>query len=168
MGLLRTLSIGLVTAAATYALLSSSGCSTEAVGIDECRDIEEARCEAGAICGFVDDVDACKRFYRDQCLHGLPVASPGAPQVDRCVAAIGTAAACARDQTPLASCAVAVTPGTRLAEPCDLVLAPERLEPCSFLVPEADNNPTPTNDAQSEASTNDAASGGGAGGAPAQ
>jgi hypothetical protein len=54
-------------------------CNTKAVAIQECRDIEEARCEASVPCGVIEEeeVDACKRFYRDQCLHGI--SGPKAP-----------------------------------------------------------------------------------------
>jgi hypothetical protein len=55
-------------------------------------------------------VEECTQFARDRCLHGLPVADPGTPVVDSCVAAI--------DQ---ASCGVVASPET----------APE----CAFLRP---------------------------------
>jgi hypothetical protein len=82
-------------------LASSAGCSSDAVGVDACRRIEEARCRAALACGVSLDiplrqgrdaesaVDACIRYYRDTCRHGLTVAQePGGAQVDQCVAAI--------------------------------------------------------------------------------
>ena len=54
-------------------LMLGLGCSTEAVAIKECREIEELRCEASVSCGIVaeDEVEGCKRFYKEQCLHGI-------------------------------------------------------------------------------------------------
>src|SRR5690606_27266048 len=84
------------------------GCGTDAVGVDECRTLELARCEEALACGFVDDVEACQRYYRSHCLHGLAVnARPSQDERDRCVEAIRKAGACARSDgpdTPLASC----------------------------------------------------------------
>jgi hypothetical protein len=97
-----------------FAAVSGTGCGTDAKDVDECRDIEQARCEAAKPCGLVDDVDACKRFYRDHCLHGMVVESPGQAQVDACVEAIQEAGE---------------------AMECDTVLYPERTAQCSFLAP---------------------------------
>ncbi len=51
----------------------SPGCSTDAVAIQQCREIESVRCEGSASCGIIDtdDIESCKRFYQDQCLHGI-------------------------------------------------------------------------------------------------
>ncbi len=75
-------------------------CGTGVVGIEQCRAIEEARCEAGAACGKIDDVDACKRFYRDHCLHGLEAEKPNDDEEGDCIAAIRGAGACARSEGP--------------------------------------------------------------------
>ena len=55
------------------AFLLALGCSTQAVAIQECREIEALRCKASVSCGIVEDdeVDSCKRFYKEQCLHGI-------------------------------------------------------------------------------------------------
>jgi hypothetical protein len=136
-------------------LSAASGCGTDAVGVDDCRQIEQARCEAGVACGQVTDVDACKRFYRDHCLHGLALGdSPGTTQVKACVAAIGVAAQCARQlgpDAPIQDC----PPGiglTALESPCKVVSQPEGTEPCRFLVPAT---PPPTIDAPSESNETD-------------
>jgi len=44
-----------------------------AIAIQNCREIEEVRCEGSATCGVIDSdtVASCKRFYQDQCLHGI-------------------------------------------------------------------------------------------------
>ena len=49
------------------------GCSTGAIAIQQCREIERQRCEGAAVCGVIksSEVDSCKRFYNDQCLHGI-------------------------------------------------------------------------------------------------
>jgi hypothetical protein len=78
--------------------LGAGGCGTDAYGIGECKQIEEARCRAAAKCPEIPlgnvyhasgtDVDACIRFYDIACLHGLEVPDPGAPSVSACVQAI--------------------------------------------------------------------------------
>src|SRR5690242_19222484 len=91
-------------------LLGSSACGVETVGLDACRQIESARCEEAPSCPDlgVKDVDACKRYYRDQCLHGLSISeSPGTPAVDKCVNAIHAAGKCA--QAGSGTCNVAQT-----------------------------------------------------------
>lgn len=95
-----------------------AACGSEAVAIEPCRRIEEVRCERAAACGIdlgrvphekertpENDIAACKRFYRDACLHGLTSQSdPGGPAVDACVATLKTA-----------SCPVVLKPGTAAA-----------------------------------------------------
>src|ERR1700744_3609988 len=75
----------------------AGGCGTDAVDVDGCRQIEEARCRHAPGCGIAlsipnytsgTDVDACIRFYDEACLHGLAVADPGPTAVSACVAAI--------------------------------------------------------------------------------
>jgi hypothetical protein len=130
----------LFSAVFAFTLVSAAGCGTDAVGVDQCRDIEDARCSAAFNCGTITDVDACKRFYRDQCLHGLAVASPGTRAVSACVATINAAGVCAMGDpdATLKDCgAVTVSaPGAKKA--CDIVSSPELAAECAFLVPEAD------------------------------
>lgn len=143
MSFLRSLSATLASAASVFSLVTAS-CSTGAVGVDDCRDIESARCRAGAACGLIHDVAACERYYRDHCLHGLATAAPSRARVAECVQVIEAAGRCAADgadgaDTSLASCQPAVTasrPG--LGRACDVVEYPERSNECSFLadVPE--------------------------------
>src|SRR5688572_30918766 len=71
------LGASLLLLAGTLASGLAGGCTSGAVAIAQCREIEYARCEAAVPCGVVTDVDECKRFYRDQCLHGI--AGPAAP-----------------------------------------------------------------------------------------
>ena len=83
---------------AALAPLSAGGCGTDAYGVSECKQIEEARCRAAVNCPAIPlgnvyhasgtDVDACIRFYDVACLHGLEVTSPQPYQVTECVQAI--------------------------------------------------------------------------------
>lgn len=111
-----------------------AGCSTDPVNPDGCRQIEYARCEAALSCPTEFpklDLDSCKRFYRDQCLHGLASEEdPGQPRIDQCVKAIGTAALCANaKQEP---CELEVT---KTAVACDVIQHPEIYKECEFLAP---------------------------------
>jgi hypothetical protein len=73
-------------------------CGNDAVGVDACQQIEEARCRAAAACPSNalqppyytagTSVDACVRFYDVACLHGLAVPLPASSSVSACVAAI--------------------------------------------------------------------------------
>ncbi len=111
-----------------------AGCGTDATGVDECRDIETARCEAGEHCGIVDDVEGCKRFYRDQCLHGLTHSRPGAPQLTACTETIRQAGQCAKEGTlGIADCAPLASKKTLHSQVCDVVLRPQDIEQCEFL-----------------------------------
>lgn len=153
-----------------------SGCGTNAVGIEDCRAIEQARCAAAAGCPApvrIDDVDACQRYYRDHCLHGLPLdEAPARSVVDGCVDAIEAAGACAsRDPTlTIDACdepALALAP-TVGSSPlvCDLIDQPEQLAACAFLEPKTKTDAAPgTGTAAGMAPTESAAgtTGGGAG-----
>lgn len=127
-------------AACALALASASGCGTDAKGVDDCRDIEQARCAAAQNCGIVTNVDECQRFYRDQCLHGLAVSLPTSTQLKECVATIEGAGMCAMGDagTKLSDCdgITRGAPGAKTA--CDLVSKPELASECSFLAPDAD------------------------------
>ncbi len=144
MSLVRHVLTALVSATCSFVLVSGVSCGTDAVGVDDCRKIEEARCEAATHCEGdlqVDDVDACKRYYRDHCLHGLAVdQAPGDPTVNRCVSAIEAAGNCAADD-PNVSAAACAREALALDEPgderietaCDVVRYPELIPECDFL-----------------------------------
>jgi hypothetical protein len=143
---LRT--VGLA-AALGAALALAFACGTSAVGVDACKQIESARCQAASACGVSleppyhtagSDVDACIRFYDVACLHGLVGGSdPGQAAVSACVAAI-SGHPCAPD-----------------GGPPNLVLSPEKDPACSWLEPPAS---TPPADAAAEAAENGDAAGG--------
>ena len=120
-------------------------CSNGATGIEACRKIEQKKCElavgcpkgAGDVVLDEDHVNACKLFYRDQCLLGIAdSADPDEIHTDACVAALDKLALCKFGL--MSSCAG----GPRLAGKvtagkvtgCDVILAPEYLEDCSFLL----------------------------------
>jgi hypothetical protein len=140
MSFLRSLSASLLSAGFSFALVTA-GCSTNAVGIDDCREIEEARCKAGKPCGLIDDVDACQRYYRDHCLHGVSGKDPSGSQVSACVKVIDAAGKCAAHDKDieLTSCEPFVTeshPDIDLTKACEVVEFPERADECSFLLNE--------------------------------
>ncbi|MFO7180459.1 MAG: hypothetical protein DIU78_017295 [Pseudomonadota bacterium] len=116
-----------------FAIAQFSGCGTDAVGIEACRRIERARCDAAVSCGFVDDGDACKRFYRDHCLHGLGRPAPDATSLDRCVQTIERASACARSNPEATAGECADPPSSADLDVCALVRSPERAPECAFL-----------------------------------
>ena len=119
------------------------GCGADAVGVDDCRKIENARCEAASHCGdrfSITDVDECQRFYRNHCLHGLATGkSPGAGQVSACVRIIQAASSCAAQNsptTPLGACAdptLASETNPALVDVCKVVESPELAAECAFL-----------------------------------
>ncbi|HVY28562.1 MAG TPA: hypothetical protein VHB79_18530 [Polyangiaceae bacterium] len=136
MSYLRALSATLLSAATTFTLVTASGCGTSAIGVDDCRDIQQARCRAGKACGIVDDVAACERYYRDHCLHGLATTPPAGTSVAGCVEVIEAAGRCAEGdpEIDLNDCDPAVTDRKQsLTLACDVVRHPERANECAFL-----------------------------------
>jgi hypothetical protein len=136
MSYFRSLSATLASALTVFSLVTAS-CGTSAVGVDDCREIEKARCQAASPCGIIDDVPACERFYRDHCLHGLAAPPPEGASVAACVQVIQAAGQCAEDgaDTPLASCTPRITAAAAgLKTACDVVQHPELTSECSFLL----------------------------------
>lgn len=167
----RALSASALSAIVTFGIVTASGCGTAAVGIEDCRRIEHARCRAGAACGIVTDVEACLRYYRGHCLHGLPTEPPGDASVGACVSAIEAAGRCASSDPDarLSDCDEDVpAPRRGLTLACDVVAHPERAAPCAFLLttPPVEE---PGNGGASGAGADEPAGGGQAaqGGAPA-
>ena len=120
-------------AGALSLVLAPASCGSDAVGVDACRSIETARCEAAPACGFTaEQVQSCTLFYRDECLHGIENADAGAPAqdvVDGCIAAVNATAACA-------------TAGAKSIEGCAgaklLSTADPTLTPCKVLLEKVD------------------------------
>jgi hypothetical protein len=105
---------GVLVAAALLCL--GVGCGATGVGVDACRQIEEARCRQAPACqiplttpNFTSgtDVDACIRYYDDACFHGLEVSNPSAASVTACVDAIEKPGNCAVVSQPQTSPACA-------------------------------------------------------------
>ena len=144
MSVLSVTYCSLFSAVCAFTLVSAAGCETDAQGIDDCREIEQTRCVAAKNCGLLSDVDDCQRYYRDQCLHGLPVSPPGSVKLKECVETIRAAGVCATQSggtdTRLSDCEQPVTSGVLdgLFSACDLVQAPEKAVECSFLTPGAE------------------------------
>ncbi|HVU01159.1 MAG TPA: hypothetical protein VHE30_05380 [Polyangiaceae bacterium] len=126
------------------ALVSGAGCSSSAVGVDECRRIERARCAAGRSCALGidsdDDADACDRFARDHCLHGLPLDSaPTTGKIDACVRAIDAAGECAKEHGAAygaTNCAISGGVTSASASVCEIIQDPEEAVACGFLLSE--------------------------------
>lgn len=160
----RALARASLLAALAFAIAPASGCGTDAKGIEDCRSIERARCAAGTHCGLIDDREACERFYRDHCLHGLAVSPPANALVDRCVNTIRAAGECAAaggEDVLLSECSSPVSVNApTLSRACDVVLRPEATEECAFLTPD----PEPPGSGGSGGSGSSAGSGGSSGG----
>lgn len=122
----------------------SSGCGPEPIGVESCRRIEGARCEAAASCGFSeDDVADCKLIYADQCLHGIENKGhrPIESETDACIAAITAAGACAAaGVTKISDCPEApLAAGAADDSPCDIVLSvADHLDACAFVAIDGD------------------------------
>jgi hypothetical protein len=118
-------------------------CGTDAHGIETCRSIERARCEAAEACGLVEDIAGCQRFARDHCLHGLVTDDPGPNQVNACVGTLETLARCAKRNGRRSSPGECNADWINVTESvCELVIEPELAPRCSFLSP-PDPEPEP-------------------------
>jgi hypothetical protein len=150
-------------------------CGTDAVGVKACRQIEAARCEALLSCpasqhGFerAEQVDACKLFYRDDCLHGLASSrEPAESEVTGCVAAVKATAACAKaGAATMTDCAGATLVASDVASeapsevsPCAVILKKvEKLSDCAFTYEIPDGGPSDADAADTADSTADSAS----------
>lgn len=141
---LRNVALACTSALAAFALTVSPGCGTSARGIQDCRDIEEARCTAAVACGIVAKANDCKIYYRDHCLHGLPIAPPQPADLDNCVSTITTLGSCVQANgrdVPLAYCGV---DADNAVLACEVVQYPERAYACSFLTGTAESAPPAT------------------------
>lgn len=127
---------------------AAAHCSSGAVGVEACREIESKKCEVAQGCHGVDldeesDVEECKLFYHDQCMFGIAdgTADPDGILVEACLAAIDAAASCKGAET-IGECGTRPTLASAAFlgnTPCEIILFPERLADCSFLAdPEAE------------------------------
>jgi hypothetical protein len=151
---------------AALAFLASPGCGTAAKGVQDCRDIEQARCKAATACGIVTEEADCEIYYRDHCLHGLPVAPPQPAQVDDCVATITTLGTCVQSlgkDALLADCDPSHPLADNATSVCEVVQYPERAYACSFLTG-TETAPPPEGSAGSDNGDTSGAGQGGQGG----
>lgn len=137
-------------------IVVAAACSTDAVGIQECRDIEEARCTAARSCDLGvdsdDDQAVCERFARDNCLHGLRSREiPKSSDLEACIGAIRKAGTCAATDAakPASACDPALT--TKGITVCDIIETPEQASACSFLLKDPPPEPTTTSTSSSDA-----------------
>lgn len=162
-----------VAAAVVVGLYLTIACGTDAVGIDACRQIESARCEAAIHCGKdlgVTDAESCRRFYETQCLHGFAADdAPGAPEVNACVAAIQRAGSCAERKGEEATCDGLESELREPATACQVITHPEKASSCAFLVPSPDSDEEEEEEeaAAGAGGSGGEASGAGKGGVPA-
>lgn len=179
MSYFRTLSATLLSATATFSIVTASGCGTKAVGVEDCRDIEQARCQTGSSCPdangapLIEDVAACQRYYRDHCLHGLAVKPPGGATVSACVQIIEAAGRCAKDDpnSDLGCTETTSQPRKGLSKACDVFTHPELTDECSFLLdtpPEGSAGQSSGGSASSAPPTGDAGQSGAGAGETAQ
>ncbi len=123
----------------------AGGCSTGAVAVTECREIEHLRCEISVACGTIEDVNACKRFYTDQCLHGIEGdKAPTAQAHKRCLETIEAAGNCAKDDESMApedcsGVSERLTEGADgMDDVCELIGRPWDLTVCAYITERAD------------------------------
>ncbi len=114
-----------------------AGCGVKASGVQECRQIERARCESAAACGIIEDVAACERYVEDQCRHGFPPdLGPSNSSVAACVKAIQDVGVCAErsgKKTAPGDCGRSSLSGADADRVCELVEHPESIPRCDFL-----------------------------------
>jgi hypothetical protein len=134
--------------AASFAAATLMSCGSDAIGIEACRDIETARCNAAAFCGMTaQEVSDCKIFYHDQCLHGIENSivndggDPPQTETNGCVTEIGLLQACIQaGGKTMADCTkvtltVGIDPAVSKKDPCEVLMhEPEDLSACSFIV----------------------------------
>ena len=111
------LAVALGAAAAAVAL----ACTTGAVGVAACKQIERARCNRLPSCSGIQSpdtpygspVDECIRYYDIDCLHGLAIAeNPSSSEITACVDAInnGDCGVVAKPQQAADACGWLVPP----------------------------------------------------------
>ena len=157
--------LGIVLVPSAIGLVAAS-CGDDPVGVEACRTIETARCEATTACGVSDtESQYCVAFYRDQCLHGIANthADLSANATTACVDAIRSVAGCARTgamsmaQCPTIALVADKDPASVL--PCAIIKrTPQVLNACAFLTPNADDGSSSSASSSSSSSSGDAGS----------
>jgi hypothetical protein len=110
---------------AALALGAAAACGTNATGVTTCDTIELARCQRAIACGISleppystagNDVDACIRFYRVACLHGLSGSDPGPVAAQACVADINASCPYAKMPETSPNCSFLIPPMTPVTD----------------------------------------------------
>jgi hypothetical protein len=134
------------------ALLSAVACDTSAKGINDCREMEYARCTAARGCDFGIDSDEreadCARFSRDNCLHGLSTGvEPKRGQVEACLNVITKAGECAHesggDQIAIDCEGIGQTQREDVSV-CEVIEDPTLASRCAWLLQDPPDFPRPT------------------------
>lgn len=139
--------------AAAALTLALAACGNEAVGIEECRAIEGARCEVAPNCEDTDQafgistevqVRNCQTYYHDHCLLGIEndTETPAEGSGDDCATAIRAISTCKTNGiTDLSECLNGDEP-VAMEEaghtPCEAIATPELITACAFIVKPAD------------------------------
>jgi hypothetical protein len=159
-------------------VLAAYGCGTDAVGIDACRQIESATCEAAPTCKGDPDsfeieteeqVENCKTLYNDHCLLGLENATeedPAEEKVQKCVKAIEATAKCQEARTAtMAECTdVPMEEGGGALTPCQALREVELMTACAFIAKPPKEDEDDGGDTTAAATTSGAGGGAGGGG----
>jgi hypothetical protein len=139
-----------VVAYAVSCVTGVTACDTKATAVDDCRELETARCAAARSCDFGIDSDEkeaeCKRFARDNCLHGLSTGKvPKRGTVDSCLRVIRGAGECASDQggdAPASDCE-SIGQTQSVVSVCEVVEDPTQAYECAFLLEDPPEPPDP-------------------------
>jgi hypothetical protein len=154
-----------LTLAAGFGASVLASCGSDAVGVQACREIEAARCEAAQSCPMnTIDLVQCKNFYHDECLQGIEnteVNDGGDPpndQVNLCVNAIRQLEVCIKGGgKTMADCKkitldTLIDPGVAAKTPCEVLeTEAEGLAACAFIVAPNDGGVLDASDAGNDA-----------------
>jgi hypothetical protein len=131
------------------ALVYAVGCDVNAIAVDDCRAIETARCVAARQCDLGidsdDDEAVCRRFARDNCLHGLSTGVvPKRGLVESCLRVIEGAGECAKDNgdTNASECESIGATQDRVTV-CEVIEDPTQAYACAFLLEDPPEEPEP-------------------------
>ncbi len=93
---------------------------------------------------MIDDVGACRSYYRDHCLHGVATESaPKESQLRACVQTIESAGRCADREGPKtdpSDCGSDRLSDVEAPNVCSIVEEPERAPACEFLLPDPEQD----------------------------
>jgi|SRR5580700_3463576 hypothetical protein len=107
--------VSAVALVASLAGIVVAACGSKGTGVDVCKQVDTARCQAAPACGIQlttpvytsgTAVEACTQYYDVACFNGLQVAAPTSAEVSACVAAINAGdCTCVATPQDCAACA---------------------------------------------------------------